>query len=243
MHKIYANIDKRMIDQMPLELFEGRIFTITTEKDTDKAVKYLSDFRLLGIDTETRPNFNKSDGHKVGLLQISTHDTCFLFRLNHMGLPDSLVSLLSNKTNIKVGLSVSDDIRALHKRRHFRFGRYVELQRKVRNVGILDQSLQKIYANMFGKKISKSKRLTNWDAPTLTEGQKKYAATDAWACLRIYDLLEEFRTGLDYEYVSPMNNERMLDIWINMLVDKVKEATQDTETKRPATASKPNVHM
>lgn len=223
-----------MVDDMPVELFGGRIFTISTEAETDKAVKYLKDFPILGLDTETRPNFTKGENYKVGLLQISTEDTCFLFRLNRIGIPDSLKQLLSNRKQIKIGLSMKDDIRALNGRRRFRFGKYVELQQKVRDVGILDMSLQKIYANLFGKKISKSKRLTNWEAPTLSEGQKRYAATDAWACVRIYQLLDEFRTGLDYEYIAPMDNERMLNIWINEVLAELNH-NKCPESNTPAT--------
>ena len=57
--------------------------------------------------------------------------------------------------------------------------------------GIEDASLQKIYAILFQKKISKGQRLTNWEADVLTDSQKKYAALDAWACLRIYNLLNQ----------------------------------------------------
>ena len=52
-------------------------------------------------------------------------------------------------------------------------------------------SLQKIFALLFGKKISKSQRLSNWESDVLSEGQKKYAATDAWACKVIYDYLSK----------------------------------------------------
>lgn len=59
-------------------------------------------------------------------------------------------------------------------------------------------SLQKIYALLFGEKISKTQRLSNWEAETLTEAQQLYAATDAWACVRIYEYLEELRRTGDY---------------------------------------------
>ena len=48
--------------------------------------------------------------------------------------------------------------------------------------------MQKIYANLFGEKISKNQRLSNWEADVLSEGQKLYAATDAWACVEILQL-------------------------------------------------------
>lgn len=226
MYKIHASIDKKDINDMPTELFGGRIFTISTVAEANKAAAYLKQFPVIGIDTETRPSFTKDSHYEVGLLQLSTQDTCFLFRLNNIGMPDCVVRLLGSTAQIKVGLSLKDDIRALRRRRDFKFGKYVELQNKVKDVGILDMSLQKIYANLFHKKISKNKRLTNWEAPILTKEQKLYAATDAWACLEIYGRLEEFRLGLDYEYIAPMDNDRMLDIWIKHITEHIKLPVQ-----------------
>ena len=203
---------------MPQESFDGRIITVSTMSECDKATAYLQAYEFVGIDTETRPNFSSNESHKVALLQISTEDTCFLFRLNRIGIPDSLAALLGNRRQAKIGLSLHDDIRALNQRRHIKIPRIVELQKMVKEVGIMDMSLQKIYANLFGKRISKSKRLTNWEAPTLDEGQKRYAAIDAWACLQIYQQLCRFRTGEEYEYVAPMDDSRMFDIWQDALL-------------------------
>lgn len=63
---------------------------------------------------------------------------------------------------------------------------FVELQQLVANHGIGEASLAKIYAVIFGKRISKGQRLTNWEAVELTPAQQHYAALDAWACLQIY---------------------------------------------------------
>ena len=66
---------------------------------------------------------------------------------------------------------------------------FIELQQMVKRYQITDMSLQKIYAILFQQKISKGQQLTNWEAPQLTESQQRYAAIDAWACLRIYERL------------------------------------------------------
>ena len=55
---------------------------------------------------------------------------------------------------------------------------------------IEEKSLQKIFAIVFGQRISKNQQLTNWENDVLTDKQKLYAATDAWACLEIYNKLE-----------------------------------------------------
>lgn len=67
---------------------------------------------------------------------------------------------------------------------------FIELQKFVKEYNIEDQSLQKIYGIVIGKKISKGQRLSNWEADHLTENQQLYAATDAWSCIKIYEVLK-----------------------------------------------------
>ena len=188
---------------MPKVLFPGRIFVVYTESDAEKAVAYLKDQRIVGVDTETRPSFKRGTTHKVALLQISTQDTCFLFRLNRIGMPDSLQEFLMSDT-LKIGLSLKDDFNSLRKRQdmHPDRGTWIELQEYVGKFGIEDRSLQKIYANLFGEKISKNQRLSNWEADVLSEGQKLYAATDAWACVEIYNCLSELESTGNYEIIQ-----------------------------------------
>ena len=188
---------------MPKVLFPGRIFVIYTESDAEKAVAYLKDQRIVGVDTETRPSFKRGTTPKVALLQISTQDTCFLFRLNRIGMPDSLQEFLMSDT-LKIGLSLKDDFNSLRKRQdmHPDRGNWIELQEYVGKFGIEDRSLQKIYANLFGEKISKNQRLSNWEADVLSEGQKLYAATDAWACVEIYNCLSELESTGNYEIIQ-----------------------------------------
>ena len=188
---------------MPKVLFPGRIFVVYTESDAEKAVAYLKDQRIVGVDTETRPSFKRGTTHKVALLQISTQDTCFLFRLNRIGMPDSLQEFLMSDT-LKIGLSLKDDFNSLRKRQdmHPDRGNWIELQEYVGKFGIEDRSLQKIYANLFGEKISKNQRLSNWEADVLSEGQKLYAATDAWAGVEIYNCLSELESTGNYEIIQ-----------------------------------------
>lgn len=203
MRQIRNTITKAEIAQMPKVLFEGRVFVIYTEAETDKAVEYLMTQQIVGVDTETRPSFKRGMTHKVALLQIATADTCFLFRLNRIGMPESLQKFLMSDV-LKIGLSLKDDFMVLRRRKDVpaEEGNWIELQDYVGRFGIDDRSLQKIYANLFGHKISKSQRLSNWEAETLSESQIRYAATDAWACVEIYKCLEEMERTGDYEVVK-----------------------------------------
>lgn len=192
MPEYQSTIDKKEISEMEKVLFPGRIILIFTVADAKKAIDYLNTCTVVGVDTETRPSFTKGRVNKVALLQISTEDTCFLFRLNSIGIPDFVEDFLQNDV-LKIGLSLRDDFNMLRKRNHKdpREGNWIELQDYVSRFGIQEKSLQKIYAILFGKKISKSQRLSNWEADVLTEGQQLYAATDAWASLKIYLKLAE----------------------------------------------------
>ena len=186
-----AHIDKSEISTMPTAAFEGRIITIDTPQAVDQAIIALSKENHVGIDTETRPSFRKGVQHDVSLIQLSTLDTCFLIRLNRTGMPASLISFLENKDIAKIGLSLHDDYQGLCKRRKFKAGNFIDLQKEVGKYGIEEMSLQKIFAIMFAQRISKSQQLTNWENDVLTDKQKLYAATDAWACLKIYNELNQ----------------------------------------------------
>lgn len=199
---IPSNIAKAEIAQLPVELFGGRIIVIHSVADVEKAVNYLKGFPILGIDTETRPSFAKGRTYEVALMQVATEDTCFLFRLNYIGMPKVLVDLLQDGRLLKVGLSLRDDIQRLQAKHDFEPRGFLDLQSYVKEWGIEAQSLQKIYALLFGKKISKSQRLTNWESDVLTDRQKSYAATDAWACVRMYNYMEELKRKQGFRVVK-----------------------------------------
>lgn len=211
MRILYSKFNKEAIHELPQVLFTGRIIVITSEKKAEKAVDFLLKQSILGVDTETRPVFRKGQSYKVSLLQVATHDTCFLFRLNILDITPSIKRLLENTETKMIGLSWHDDLLALHKRSDFKKGNFIDLQDIIGDLGIKDLSLQKLYANIFRQKISKRQRLTNWNNETLSEKQKQYAATDAWACIQLYEEIMRLKVSGDYQLVEveeePKNNE------------------------------------
>lgn len=186
MKTIVDKYDKTQLAALPRVLFPGRIEVVISESDAERAVRFLLQQPLLGLDTETRPSFRKGTIYKVALLQVSTPDVCFLFRLNRIDLPKCIKRLLADRKVTKVGLSWHDDLRSLAQRDTFRTGTFIDLQDIATEMGIQDKSLQKLYANLLGGKISKGQQLSNWEADSLSEAQQLYAATDAWACLKLY---------------------------------------------------------
>lgn len=183
-------IDKAFINTLPIESFQGEIHVVDTVEEAQQALSDLCRHNILGIDTETRPSFRKGHTNKVSLIQISTHTDCYLFRINKIGLIEGLRELLTNEKVLKVGISLRDDFSVLHRVDDFEPHNFLDLQSVIRDYGISDMSLQKIYAIIFGKKISKAQRLSNWEAAELSVPQQYYAALDAWACLHIYDALQ-----------------------------------------------------
>lgn len=199
---IYNKFDKATINALPLVEYPHKINVILNEYEAERAVEYLLTCDILGVDTETKPAFSRGQNHKVALLQVATRDQCFLFRLNHFGMPQSLIKLLSNRMVPMVGLSWHDDIISLHRRAEFTPGWFIDIQDIIGNLGIEDKSLQKLYANLFGEKISKRQRLTNWEADVLTDKQKEYAAIDAWACINLYDEIMRLMATKDYDLIK-----------------------------------------
>jgi len=166
--------------------FEGKILLIDDLRRLDYALEMISDCKILGFDTETKPSFRKGKRNKVSLLQLAFDNTAILFRINKIGLPDPLIRVLSDPGKIKAGVAVHDDIRVLQNIRNFVPAGFIDLQKIVKEHGIESISLKKLSAIVLGFRISKSQQVTDWNADVLTEAQLKYASTDAWVCYEIY---------------------------------------------------------
>lgn len=179
-------ITKEEVNQLPLMSFTGKITVVDNLEIVPLAIQELRKAKVVGIDTETKPSFARGTHHKVSLVQISTENHCYLFRLNKIDFPEELAEFLADENIQKIGLALRDDFNGLIKQRHFKPDNFIDLQSIVKNYGILELGLQKLFAIIFLGKISKSQRLTNWENNELTEPQKIYAATDAWASLLIY---------------------------------------------------------
>ena len=198
---IFNKFDKLTIPSLKRVEYTGRIIVIYSALEAEKAVDFLLSQPILGLDTETRPSFAKGRHFKCALLQVATPTQCFLFRMNQIGMCPAVARLLADRQAIKVGLAWNNDLMALRELGTFETGSFVDLQQLVKEVGIEDQSLVKIFANLFGQRISKAERLSNWERDILKDSQKIYAAIDAWACIQIYEEVMRLKESGDYELV------------------------------------------
>lgn len=211
-------ISKETVAEMPVVDCPVGITVVDTVELARVALRELTRARVVGFDTETRPSFHRGRLHNVALMQLSTDSHCFLFRINKIGISEHMRQFLEDPEIIKIGLSVHDDFSVMRRLVDDLDPQgFIDLQEYVRFFHINDISLQKIYAIVFGEKISKNQRLSNWEAPELSEQQQKYAAIDAWACLRLYRTLrsgsfhpDESPYIVDKSLLNPSQNNQLI---------------------------------
>jgi ribonuclease D len=183
------NITAEELAGRELSWFRGEIVVVDNLQTYKEYFPRLLGEEVLGFDTETRPSFRKGRKNSVSLIQLSTGSLACLFRINKIGLPGELVDLLADKSVIKAGVAVHDDIKFLRSVKKFNPGGFIDLQSFVKDYGIQSSGLKKLAAIVLGFRISKRQQVTDWEAEQLTEAQQVYAATDAWVCHQIYKKL------------------------------------------------------
>lgn len=185
-------ITKEEINELPLGQFEGDIYLVNKAEDVEEVVEFLETQTILGFDTETKPAFRKGVINPVSLLQLSTKTQAFLFRLNDIGFPNDLRTLLEREHIVKVGAAVHDDLKGLSKLTDsFYPNSFFDLNDELKKVGFHNVGVRNLCGMVLKMRISKSEQVSNWESPILTEKQQRYAATDAWACLEIFQLLKK----------------------------------------------------
>ena len=128
MYKI--SITPEEIEKMEMGSFPGEIVVIDHQGlGFFRALDYLKKQKILGFDTESRPNFSPQHHHYgVALLQLSGPDRASLFRIKNLKMYRRLFKVLSDERVIKVGAAVSDDIHGLQRYCDFKPKSFVDLQ-------------------------------------------------------------------------------------------------------------------
>jgi ribonuclease D len=201
---IPLEISKEEVNTLEIGAFKGEIVLINEPGIIADAVNDLRRSPFLGFDTETRPAFRKGVSHAVSLLQLSTPDKAFLFRLNQIGLPAGIQDILQNPKIVKIGAAVRDDVKALKKLSPtFSPASFFDLNEELKKIGFRNVGVRNLSAMVLNIRISKSEQVSNWEGEKLTDKQMLYAATDAWACLKIFQ--ELYKKGyLDELLSNPM---------------------------------------
>ncbi|MBT1702778.1 3'-5' exonuclease [Chryseosolibacter indicus] len=187
--EVRVTITQEEINILPLKTFDGKTSVVSEADKLPKIVKEIEKYDVVGFDTETRPSFKKGQLYQVSLLQLAIPEKVFLIRVNHTGVTDEIAQLFENEKIVKAGVGIRDDLKALQKLRAFEPKNCFDLQTLAKQAGLQVESVKKLSALLLGFRISKGAQTSNWEAPTLTQKQIEYAATDAWVCLELYKKL------------------------------------------------------
>ena len=187
-NKYSPNITNEELMVLPLYSYDGEVVCVDTMEKFHQVKDELFLEPLWGFDTETKPCFKKgaSNRKNVALLQLSSREKTYIFRLSIIGMPKELCDFLSSDIFTKIGLSSRDDIKGLQKLTPFTPAGFIDLQSIAPDYGIDEKSLRKMAAIVLGVRISKAQQLSNWESETLNEKQIRYAATDSWVTRQIY---------------------------------------------------------
>ena len=140
---------------------------------------------LLGFDTESRPSFKKGEHYPISLVQIANETDAYLFLLRRTGIPSAMRKLLSDENVIKIGLGLQQEIGEL-RQKGIKCAGFVDLEKVAAHHKFKQRGIRALSAFFLKIRISKSAQKSNWSREDLTPAQIKYAGTDAWVSLRIY---------------------------------------------------------
>lgn len=183
-------ISNEQINELPLFKYEGKVIVVLDPSKVKDCFKQIMNEPFVGFDTETRPNFVKGVVHPMALMQIAMKDKVFIFRILSTGITEDMLKFFSTPI-IKVGIALHDDIKALRREKEFEPQGFLNLGDVTGELGIHNKGLRKLAGILLEERISKSQQLSNWENERLTPAQIQYAATDAWACWKMYAKLNE----------------------------------------------------
>lgn len=170
--------------------FSGQIHVITNDHELSQVIQSLTAAKELGFDTETRPSFKKGEVYQVAMLQLATEAEAFIFRFGKISNFKVIQDIFENPAVVKVGVAIRDDLKQLQKRFQFVPQNFIELQNVAKVKGLKNMGLKGMTEEVLNATISKGPKTTNWELPVLTERQIKYAATDAWIGLTLFQKLK-----------------------------------------------------
>ena len=113
---------------------------------------------------------------------------------------EPVVELLNDEKVTKVGAGLTFDIKNLKIaytelcKKLLKSKNVVNLDQIAREKGIKQGGLVSLAVRYLGKRISKTQQTSNWAKRNLTDGQKIYAATDAWISFKVFAPLSKDKT-------------------------------------------------
>jgi len=178
---------------LPIRRYEGSVHVVAGHSDLPRAMQDILQEGVVGFDTETRPAFRPGESYLPSLAQFATASAVYLLQAQQQDLFGAMREILSSEKIIKVGVSVTDDMRNLKKLFEFGERSVVDLGEVAKRHGVKQAGVRNLAGMFLGARIPKGAKTTNWAARRLTPHQIAYAATDAWACRELYLRFKELK--------------------------------------------------
>ena len=179
-------ISREAMLELPIRRYEGPVHVVAGESDLRRAVDDIVEEGVVGFDTETRPAFRPGESYLPSLVQLATARAVYLLQVQQHDFSGALREVLSSENTLKVGVSVSDDVRMLKRLFPFDERSVVDLGKVAERHGLKQTGIRNLAGIFLGARIPKGAKTTNWAARRLSPRQIVYAATDAWVCRELY---------------------------------------------------------
>jgi len=186
-------ISREEMRELPIRRYEGSVHVVAGHPNLQHAMQDILQEGVVGFDTETRPAFRPGESYLPSLVQFATASAVYLVQVQQRDLFGALREILSSATIIKVGVSVTDDVRNLKKLFEFDERSVVDLGKVAERHGLKQTGVRNLAGIFLGARIPKGAKTTNWAARRLTPQQITYAATDAWVCRELYLRFRELK--------------------------------------------------
>jgi ribonuclease D len=186
-------ISREEMSELPVRRYEGSVHVVAGHPALQHAMQDLLQEGVVGFDTETRPAFRSGESYLPSLVQFATASAVYLLQAQRQDLFGAMREIFSSEKIIKVGVSVTDDMRNLKRLFEFDERSVVDLGKVAERHGLKQTGVRNLAGIFLGMRIPKSAKTTNWAARRLTPQQIAYAATDAWACRELYLRFKELK--------------------------------------------------
>ncbi len=198
-----SHLSDEEINQLPLRWFEGTIRVIERDEDLPEALNTLTDARVLGFDTESRPAFRPGESYPISLIQLATAEEVFLVRPAKLSDLAALWRLFESDKIIKAGVALQQDLRKLAELHPLKPAGFVDIATLAARMGFRKTGTRGLAAAVLGFRVSKGVQRSNWGRSELTAAQIRYAATDAWVARALYLALTSAETPAPQPPSSP----------------------------------------
>jgi ribonuclease D len=181
-------------------LTQERIHVPTSSAEFASATAEIKAAGVVGFDTESKPTFvtgDVSEGPHV--VQFALHDKAYLFQLHRAEGHTFLLELLQSEQLIKVGFGLRSDRRHILAKLGVHFNAVVDLNTVFSMDGYhKEMGVRGAVGLVLKQRFAKPRHVTtsNWSQPQLTPQQRLYAANDAYAALKVLEILNLLREDL-----------------------------------------------